>query len=48
MGIELGGTNFSVGIGVPHFDESGKIVGFSLKNQMTGRTDQDNPENTVN
>lgn len=39
VGIELGGTNYSVGVGVPHYDESGKIVSFSFKNQMTGRTD---------
>lgn len=46
VGIELGGTNFSVAIGVPHYDEFGRITSFAIRNQMTGRTDP-NPETTV-
>jgi hypothetical protein len=39
VGIEIGGTNFSVGIGIPHYDEYGRIGSFSMRSQMTGRTD---------
>ena len=46
VGIELGGTNFSVAIGVPHYGEDGRINSFTIRNQMTGRT-EGNPEATV-
>jgi hypothetical protein len=39
VGIEIGGTNFAVAIGVPNYDEHGHITSFTLRNQMTGKTD---------
>lgn len=41
VGIELGGTNYNIAVGVPTLDKTGKIIDFHLTKRDSGRTSND-------
>jgi hypothetical protein len=41
----MGGTNYSIGIGIPIYDVKGEITGFTIKKRVTKRTED--PQKTI-